>query len=258
MGSARPATLTRSGPGVLTSLRRRSPHVRTESPLTAVMRSPRRSAARAPARGGSSLTTTESTCVVAMLSGPRAPANASPEYTANANTAFIVTPARTTTKRAHRGLRSNARAGSTGTGLLPPSRAPAGPSSSTPAILTYPPNGIHEIQYSVSPRRKLTTGRPNPSENRSTWMPTAFAAMKWPASCTKMSTPRTTANAASVRSMRTPAPGGAPPRPPRAPPRGCSPRSAGTIGARARSSARCARSGFSPRGTTPPPLRSRR
>src|SRR2546426_566935 len=65
-----------------------------------------------------------------------------------------------TMKRAHSGWRSNARSGSTGTWLFPPSTSPASPSSSSPAIFTYPPNGIHEIQYSVSPRRHATIGRP--------------------------------------------------------------------------------------------------
>src|SRR3989475_9546091 len=82
----------------------------------------------------------------------------------NASTTLIVTPARTTIMRFQTGWRSNARAGSTGTSDLPPSRFPETPSSSTPAIFTYPPSGSHEIQYSVSPRRQLKMGRPKRSE----------------------------------------------------------------------------------------------
>ena len=80
----------------------------------------------------------------------------------------MVTPARITAIRAQSGFLSNARAGSIGTLALPPSSSPAIPSSSRPAIFTYPPSGIHEIQYSVSPRRQAMSGCPNPSEKRST------------------------------------------------------------------------------------------
>src|SRR5947207_15805291 len=76
----------------------------------------------------------------------------------NANTAFMVTPARITIVRFHTGWRSNARAGSIGMADFPPSTPPATPSSSSPAIFTYPPSGSHESQYSVSPRRQLKMG----------------------------------------------------------------------------------------------------
>src|SRR5205823_6215840 len=59
----------------------------------------------------------------------------------NANTAFMVTPARITIVRFHTGWRSNARAGSIGMADFPPSTPPATPSSSSPAIFTYPPSG---------------------------------------------------------------------------------------------------------------------
>ena len=38
------------------------------------------------------------------------------------------------------------------------------------------------MAYSVSPRRTLTSGGPKNSEKRSTRMPTALAAAKWPSS----------------------------------------------------------------------------
>src|SRR2546426_461704 len=59
-----------------------------------------------------------------------------PANTQNANTIFIVTPARITIVRFHTGCRSKARAGSMGTLAFPPSRLPATPSSSSPAIFT--------------------------------------------------------------------------------------------------------------------------
>ena len=168
IGSARPATPRRTGLGTVRSRSSSCPHVATESPFTATMRSPRRSVPSGAASGGNSLTRTLSTAVVARRSGSSAPAYASTVYTTNANAMFIVTPARMTTIRCHTGFRSKARAGSTGTVALPPSSSPARPSSSRPAIFTYPPTGSHEMQYSVSPHRTLTTGRPKPSEKRST------------------------------------------------------------------------------------------
>ncbi len=43
------------------------------------------------------------------------------------------------------------------------------------------------MPYSVSPRRNLTNNGPMNSEKRSTRMPTAFAAVKCPASCRMIS-----------------------------------------------------------------------
>ena len=43
------------------------------------------------------------------------------------------------------------------------------------------------IWYSVSPRRNPTSFGGKKSEKRSPRMPTAFAAMKWPASCSTIS-----------------------------------------------------------------------
>ncbi|OLB08729.1 MAG: hypothetical protein AUH06_01880 [Gemmatimonadetes bacterium 13_2_20CM_69_27] len=71
--SGRPATRSVTGGGALASFSCRSPQVRTESPFTMVMRSPRRSAPSACAAGGRSLTLTESTRVVAILFGSRVP-----------------------------------------------------------------------------------------------------------------------------------------------------------------------------------------
>jgi hypothetical protein len=80
----------------------------------------------------------------------------------------MVTPARITTIRFQIGLASNTRLGGTGTLGAPPSRALLPMSSSLLAILTYPPSGSHEIEYSVSPRRKVSQriGGPSPSEKR--------------------------------------------------------------------------------------------
>src|ERR1700730_12186828 len=64
----------------------------------------------------------------------------------------MVTPARTTTMRFQIGLASNTRSGGTGTAGAPPSSALLLISSSRLAILTYPPSGSQEIEYSVSPR----------------------------------------------------------------------------------------------------------
>ena len=49
-----------------------------------------------------------------------------------------------------------------------------------PVIFTKPPSGIQPIPYSVSPRWKRSGVRPKNSEKRSTRMPTALAAAKWP------------------------------------------------------------------------------
>src|SRR5215203_5124997 len=48
--------------------------------------------------------------------------------------------------------------------------------------------------YSVSPRRILNTVGLKPSWNFNTLIPIRLAAMKWPSSCTKTSTPSTNAN----------------------------------------------------------------
>src|SRR5271169_2656903 len=76
-----------------------------------------------------------------------------------------------------------------------------------PVIFTYPPNGSAPIAYSVSPRRtrKMVGGKN--SEKRSTRIPTAFAAVKCPSSCstisaTMPSTVRTQLTALSVGRRR--------------------------------------------------------
>src|SRR3990170_3591231 len=46
------------------------------------------------------------------------------------------------------------------------------------------------MRYSVSPRENPNRRGPKPMENRTTFTPRAFAAMKWPSSWTKMSPPR--------------------------------------------------------------------
>ncbi len=51
-----------------------------------------------------------------------------------------------------------------------------------PVIFTKPPSGMTPMRYSVSPIVLLTIGLPKNSEKRSTRMPTALAAPKWPAS----------------------------------------------------------------------------
>ena len=61
---------------------------------------------------------------------------------------------------------------------------------SSPRILQYPPTGNQEIWYVVPARVKPTSFRPQPSENTSTWIPTALAARKWPSSCTKIMMPK--------------------------------------------------------------------
>src|SRR6478736_5180248 len=54
------------------------------------------------------------------------------------------------------------------------------------SILTYPPSGRSDTQYSVSrPARRSTLG-PKPSENVSTFTPKAVANRKCPSSCTKI------------------------------------------------------------------------
>ena len=124
----------RSGAGSVASSVSTSSHVRTVSPLIATIRSPWRNWAKASPPLGSSDAQTVSTCVVLVRLAPTVAA--SPVYTTNARTTFIVTPAARTTARAQIGWRSNARAGSTGTLDLPPSRSPDIPSSSIPAIFT--------------------------------------------------------------------------------------------------------------------------
>src|SRR2546426_3164917 len=64
----------------------------------------------------------------------------------NANTAFMVTPARITIVRFHTGWRSNARSGSIGMADFPPSTPPATPSSSSPAIFTRSEEHTSELQ----------------------------------------------------------------------------------------------------------------
>ena len=49
-----------------------------------------------------------------------------------------------------------------------------------PVIFTYPPSGIAPIPYSVSPRRTLKRSGGKNRQKRSTRMPTALAAVKWP------------------------------------------------------------------------------
>src|SRR5207245_2254194 len=81
--------------------------------------------ARAPA--GSRAVTTESIWVVFSSGVPTVPASAA--KMTNASTAFIATPAHTTSSRSATGFWSKARAGSIGTALAPPSSSPAIPSS---------------------------------------------------------------------------------------------------------------------------------
>jgi hypothetical protein len=66
------------------------------------------------------------------------------------------------------------------------------PTSAIPATFTYPPKGIQEIQYSVSPTVIPTILGGYPREKRSTRMPAFLATRKWPSSCTKTSMPRAT------------------------------------------------------------------
>jgi hypothetical protein len=47
-------------------------------------------------------------------------------------------------------------------------------------IFTNPPKGNAPIPYSVSPRRTLTTFGGKKRKKRSTRMPVALAAVKWP------------------------------------------------------------------------------
>jgi hypothetical protein len=64
------------------------------------------------------------------------------------------------------------------------------------------------MTYSVSPRVKPITFGPKPMEKRGTSMSTHFAVMKWPSSCTKMSTPSTTMVARIVVSISSSRPRG--------------------------------------------------
>src|SRR5271157_2803192 len=56
-----------------------------------------------------------------------------------------------------------------------------------PVIFTYPPAGIAPIAYSVSPRRTRNRVGGKNSEKRSTRIPTAFATVKCPSSCSTIS-----------------------------------------------------------------------
>src|SRR6185503_18541070 len=80
------------------------------------------------------------------------------------------------------------------------------------------------MQYSVSPRLKLSSFGPKPSENVITRTPMRRAIRKWPSSCTKISTPRTNRKARALVTMSpgrlrnrlypSPSPGGELARPP--------------------------------------------
>ncbi len=56
-----------------------------------------------------------------------------------------------------------------------------------PVIFTKPPSGIAPTPYSVSPICFFTMNGGKNRPNRSTRMPTAFAATKWPNSCRMIS-----------------------------------------------------------------------
>ena len=109
-------------------------HDRTVSPFTRTMRSPNLRVPSVSVPGGSVRVVTDSIWVLASSGAPTVAAI--PANTQYANTIFIVTPARITIVRFHTGCRSKARAGSMGTLAFPPSRLPATPSSSSPAIFT--------------------------------------------------------------------------------------------------------------------------
>ena len=53
---------------------------------------------------------------------------------------------------------------------------------SSPNIFTYPPNGISDQQYSVSPFLNFKSLGPNPKEKTSTRTPKSLAKKKWPSS----------------------------------------------------------------------------
>ena len=62
----------------------------------------------------------------------------------------------------------------------------------SPRSLTYPPRGISERRYSVSPIFLPMTFGPNPRENFSTPTPDRLAIRKWPSSWAKIRTPSNT------------------------------------------------------------------
>ena len=118
--------------GSLTMRSCTSSQVRTGCPEIATIRAPGRMDRRASAPGGSE-SATRPTTVVGSISRPFL--NASPTKTSQANTTFMVTPARMTTMRFHTGCASNTRSGGTGV-AAPPSSMALAASSSRLAIFT--------------------------------------------------------------------------------------------------------------------------
>ena len=79
-----------------------------------------------------------------------------------------------------------------------PATLPGSVGSSSPGILTKPPKGSALIEYKVSPRLMPSRRGGKPTPNSSTRTPASFAAVKWPSSWTKTTTPKTAMNARIV------------------------------------------------------------
>ena len=73
-------------------------------------------------------------------------------------------------------------------------------SSVSPANITYPPNGISLIIYSVSSFFLLKENNlgPNPNENSYTYIPFFLAIIKWPNSCINTINPNINKNKINV------------------------------------------------------------
>src|SRR2546426_1149114 len=148
-------------------------------PLMATMASPPRNPACCAGHGTLWPLSTQSvsSCpmrLVTPLGTPRT--SASPDSRISASSKFISGPAARTAMRCHTDLARNV-------------CGPPLSSSSSPASLTYPPNGTRLMAYTVSPRVTPTSFGPNPTANACTVMPTRLATRKCPSSWAKIMMP---------------------------------------------------------------------
>ena len=109
-------------------------HEVTGRPLMLVIREPAGISRSASAPGGTISSITRPTVVEGSICRPFLAARK--ENASQANSAFIVTPARITTIRFHTGFASNTRSGGTAASTWPPSSAELVTSSSRLAIFT--------------------------------------------------------------------------------------------------------------------------